>query len=151
MQQAKIRNKKRIQQHSFRAGFHTPRFQDDHLKVSQGPGSWRDLILAHQGKTDYFRAGFYCHLTPGLNKMAETALEAFQLWLRAVYTYSLWSVGLRGEESPGGFIFCPEPGSGLQGRLQLPPGQNKLLGHAAHFSVCCERSTWTEDILLQPA
>ena len=34
-----------------------------------------------------FRAGFYCHLTPGLNKMAEAALEAFQLWLRAVYTY----------------------------------------------------------------
>ena len=26
---------------------------------------------------DYFRAGFYCHLTPGLNKMAEAALEAF--------------------------------------------------------------------------
>ena len=48
---------------------------------------------------DYFRAGFYCHLTPGLNKMVEAALEAFQLWLRAVYTYLC--VGLRGEESPG--------------------------------------------------
>ena len=48
---------------------------------------------------DYFRAGFYCHLTPGLNKMAEAALEAFQLWLRAVHTYLC--VGLRGEESPG--------------------------------------------------
>ena len=46
-----------------------------------------------------FRAGFYCHLTPGLNKMVEAALEAFQLWLRAVYTYLC--VGLRGEESPG--------------------------------------------------
>ena len=46
-----------------------------------------------------FRAGFYCHLTPGLNKMAEAALEAFQLWLRAVHTYLC--VGLRGEESPG--------------------------------------------------
>ena len=92
MQQAKIRNKKRIQQHSFRAGFHTPHFQDDHLKVSQGPGSWRDLILA-QGKTDYFRAGFYCHLTPALNKMAEAALEAFQLWLRAVHTYLCVSEG----------------------------------------------------------
>ena len=56
MQQAKIRNKKRIQQHSFRAGFHTPHFQDDHLKVSQGPGSWRDLILA-QGKTEYLLQG----------------------------------------------------------------------------------------------
>lgn len=41
-----------------------------------------------------FRAGFYCHLTPGLNKMVEAALEAFQLWLRAVYTYLC--VSLRG-------------------------------------------------------
>ena len=40
-----------------------------------------------------FRAGFYCHLTPGLNKMAEAALEAFQLWLRAVHTYLCVSEG----------------------------------------------------------
>ena len=60
------------------------------------------------GQAPDFRAGFYCHLTPGLNKMSVAALEAFQLWLRAA---SPISVGLRGEESPGEFIFALEPGS----------------------------------------
>ena len=55
-----------------------------------------------------FRAGFYCHLTLGLNKMAEAALEAFQLWLRAVHTYPCVS---EGSGVPRGIYFCPEPGS----------------------------------------
>ena len=54
MQQAKIKNKNKSKASGQVSILLTSR--NDHLKVSQGPGGWRDLILA-QGKTDRLLQG----------------------------------------------------------------------------------------------
>ena len=57
MQQAKIKNKNKSKASGQVSILLTSRMTISRsLKVSQGPGSWRDLILA-QGKTEYLLQG----------------------------------------------------------------------------------------------